>query len=48
MGRAVRVEWYTQGRRAQREEVQAVMEATLATIGRNAAIEKRVAELLTG
>jgi hypothetical protein len=45
-GRAVRVDWYTQGRRAEREEVAAALEASLRTMGHNEAIEKRVADLL--
>ncbi len=48
-GRAVRVDWYTQGRRATRDEVSAALDASLPSLGRGGdrqAIEKRVAELL--
>ena len=45
-GRAVRIDWYTQGRRAERAEVIAALEASMRAIGRNAAVEKRVAELM--
>ena len=45
-GRAVRVDWYTQGRRAERAEVQAALDQSLREIGRNAEVEKRVADLL--
>jgi hypothetical protein len=48
-GRAVRVDWYTQGRPATRSEVLAAINASLLTIGaagKKPAIEKRVAELL--
>jgi hypothetical protein len=45
-GRAVQVDWYTQGRRAERGEIVAALDASLREIGRNAAVEKRAAELL--
>jgi hypothetical protein len=48
-GSAVRVDWYTQGRRADRSEVLAAINASLEAIGQTAdkpAIEKRVGELV--
>jgi hypothetical protein len=48
-GHAVRVDWYTQGRRAERSEVLAAIDASLQADGRlrnEAVLEKRLAELV--
>jgi len=49
IGTAVRVDWYTEGRPAQRDEVLAAINGSLLAIGKSGydqAIERRVAELV--